>query len=213
MKMKGIFITFEGIDGCGKTTQAELLEIQLKQERRNIVLVREPGGTVISEQIRSIILDKNHNEMDPITETILLAASRAQLTEEIIIPNVESGNIVISDRYTDSTLAYQGFGRGLDITWLKNINKFATKDTDPDITILVDIPVEVAISRMEGKSFDRMEIEGNEFLKRVRKGYLHLAQDYSDRFIVVDGMKSIHEIQTQIWKSISKVITSNWIID
>lgn len=211
--MKGIFITFEGIDGCGKTTQAELLEIQLKQERRNIVLVREPGGTVISEQIRSIILDKNHNEMDPITETILLAASRAQLTEEIIIPNVESGNIVISDRYTDSTLAYQGFGRGLDITWLKNINKFATKDTDPDITILVDIPVEVAISRMEGKSFDRMEIEGNEFLKRVRKGYLHLAQDYSDRFIVVDGMKSIHEIQTQIWKSISKVITSNWIID
>lgn len=211
--MKGIFITFEGIDGCGKTTQAELLESRLKQERRNIVLVREPGGTVISEQIRSIILDKNHNEMDPITETILLAASRAQLTEEIIIPNVESGNIVISDRYTDSTLAYQGFGRGLDIMWLKNINKFATKDTDPDITILVDIPVEVAISRMEGKSFDRMEIEGNEFLKRVRKGYLHLAQDYSDRFIVVDGMKSIHEIQTQIWKSISKVITSNWIIN
>lgn len=211
--MKGIFITFEGIDGCGKTTQAELLESRLKQERRNIVLVREPGGTVISEQIRSIILDKNHNEMDPITETILLAASRAQLTEEVIIPNVESGNIVISDRYTDSTLAYQGFGRGLDIMWLKNINKFATKDTDPDITILVDIPVEVAISRMEGKSFDRIEIEGNEFLKQVRKGYLHLAQDYSDRFIVVDGMKSIHEIQTQIWKSISKVITSNWIIN
>ncbi|MCH8011111.1 MAG: dTMP kinase [Candidatus Marinimicrobia bacterium] len=211
--MKGIFITFEGIDGCGKTTQAELLESRLKQERRNIVLVREPGGTVISEQIRSIILDKNHNEMDPITETILLAASRAQLTEEIIIPNVESGNIVISDRYTDSTLAYQGFGRGLDLTWLKNINKFATKDTDPDITILVDIPVEVAISRMKGKSFDRMEIEGNKFLRRVRKGYLHLAQDYSDRFIVVDGMKSIHEIQTQIWKSISRVFTSNWIIN
>ena len=211
--MKGMFITFEGIDGCGKTTQAELLESRLKQDRINIVLVREPGGTVISEQIRSIILDKNHNEMDPITETILLAASRAQLTEEIIIPNVESGNIVISDRYTDSTLAYQGFGRRLDITWLKNINKFATKDTDPDITILVDISVEAAISRMEGKSFDRMEIEGIEFLKRVRKGYLQLAQDYSDRFIVVDGMKSIHEIQTKIWKSISKVITINWIIN
>ena len=200
--MKGRFITFEGIDGCGKSIQADLLSDFLEEKGKEVILVREPGGTKISEQIRSILLDPENKEMDPVTETILFSASRAQLTQQIIHPNLKLGKVVLCDRYADSTLAYQGYGRGLSISWLEEINGFATRNQIPDSTILIDIPIETAFKRLEGKSIDRLEEEGIHFLSRVREGYLTLAEKNSKRYIVIDGTKSISDIQVEINKKL-----------
>jgi len=193
-------ITFEGIDGCGKSTQAELLRDFLRGKGEHIILVREPGGTTISEQIRSILLDPVNKDMNPTTETILLSASRAQLTREVILPSLEEGITVLCDRYADSTLAYQGYGRGLPISWLENLNEFATQGKIPDATILVDVPIRTALQRLRGKSIDRIEREGNNFLKRVRDGYLILAEKHAERYIVIDGTKSVNSIHSKILK-------------
>ncbi|MFQ6674091.1 MAG: dTMP kinase [Fidelibacterota bacterium] len=196
--MKKAFITFEGIDGCGKSTQAELLKTFLEEIGQEVILVREPGGTEISEQIRTILLDPDSKAMEPTTETILLAASRSQLIRQVIVPSINQGKTVLCDRYVDSTLAYQGFGRGLPIEWLKKINEFATGGTRPDATILVDIPVKTAMERLGRKSFDRMEGEGHKFLQKVRAGYLTLAQKEPARYIVIKGTKSIDKIHHEI---------------
>ena len=198
--MEQRLITFEGIDGCGKSTQAELLRDFLRGKGENIILVREPGGTTISEQIRSILLDPVNKDMNPTTETILLSASRAQLTREVILPSLEEGITVLCDRYADSTLAYQGYGRGLPISWLENLNEFATQGKIPDATILVDVPIRTALQRLRGKSIDRIEREGNNFLKRVRDGYLILAEKHAERYIVIDGTKSVNSIHSKILK-------------
>lgn len=196
--MKGLLITFEGIDGCGKSTQAVLLKSHLTEQERDVLLVREPGGTDISEQIRSILLNPANKSMDPTTETILLSASRAQLTREVILPSLQKGTTVICDRFADSTLAYQGYGRGLPIEWLRTLNEFATAGRIPDLTFLVDIPVQTAMARLQAKSIDRLEEEGNEFLQRVRDGYLTLAEKSGGRYIVVDGTKPVDSIRKEI---------------
>lgn len=195
-----MFITFEGLDLCGKTTQAEILIQKLKNSGFDITFVREPGGTRISELIRNILLDSQNKEMDPITELFLFSASRAQLVREVIIPSLNSGKIVICDRFYDSTLAYQGYGRGIEIEKIKVINELASSGLVPDLTFLIDIPVEEIYRRRKEKygDLDRMENSGVEFYKRVKHGYLEIAKS-SDRFIIIDGMKKIDEISEQIW--------------
>ena len=205
--MSGLFISFEGIDGCGKSTQADLLRSYLESKGEQVELLREPGGTALSEQIREILLNPNNDKMDPSTESILLSASRAQLTREIIIPALERGNVVICDRYADSTLAYQGYGRGINLEWLEKLNEFATAGLKPDITLLVDLPVDEAFNRMQSKSFDRIEMEGIEFLEKVRSGYLELTDRFSKRYFMIDGMETIEEMSKKIINKIEEIRT------
>ena len=205
--MSGLFISFEGIDGCGKSTQADLLRSYLESKGEQVELLREPGGTALSEQIREILLNPNNDKMDPSTESILLSACRAQLTREIIIPALERGNIVICDRYADSTLAYQGYGRGINLEWLEKLNEFATAGLKPDITLLVDLPVDEAFNRMQSKSFDRIEMEGIEFLDKVRSGYLELTDRFSKRYFMIDGMETIEEMSKKIINKIEEIRT------
>ena len=205
--MSGLFISFEGIDGCGKSTQADLLRSYLESKGEQVELLREPGGTALSEQIREILLNPNNDKMDPSTELILLSASRAQLTREIIIPALERGNVVICDRYADSTLAYQGYGRGINLEWLEKLNEFATAGLKPDITLLVDLPVDEALNRMQSKSFDRIEMEGIEFLDKVRSGYLELTDRFSKRYFMIDGMETIEEMSKKIINKIEEIRT------
>jgi dTMP kinase len=205
--MSGLFISFEGIDGCGKSTQADLLRSYLESKGEQVELLREPGGTALSEQIREILLNPNNDKMDPSTELILLSASRAQLTREIIIPALERGNVVICDRYADSTLAYQGYGRGINLEWLEKLNAFATAGLKPDITLLVDLPVDEALNRMQSKSFDRIEMEGIEFLDKVRSGYLELTDRFSKRYFMIDGMETIEEMSKKIINKIEEIRT------
>ena len=199
---KGLFVSFEGIDGCGKSTQVKLLTERLKSEGEKVQLVREPGGLNISEQIRTILLDPDNISMTSETEALLMIASRAQLTEEVIRPLIDKGFYILADRYADSTLAYQGGGRKLDIQILKKINKFATKNLVPDITFFIDISPEDAIKRSEISSPDRIEGAGLELQKEVRKTYLHLADEFSNRFIVADGYDSISSIHSFVWDKI-----------
>ncbi|MCS7228555.1 MAG: dTMP kinase [Candidatus Kryptonium sp.] len=196
-----MFITFEGVDLCGKTTQAEILIERLKNLGLDVVFVREPGGTRISEHIRKILLDSENKEMDAITELFLFSASRAQLVKEVIIPSLNSGKVVVCDRFYDSTLAYQGYGRGIEIEKIKTINELASAGLTPDITFLIDIPVDEIYKRKKAKysEFDRMENSGIEFYNRVRYGYLEISKS-SDRFVVIDGTRGIEEISERIWE-------------
>jgi len=180
------FITFEGIDGCGKSTQAKLLLEYMNKSVVETILVREPGGTNISESIREILLHSSSGQMGDRTESLLMTASRAQLTQEVIIPNMEQGKFVIADRYSDSTLAYQGGGRNLDIEWLIQLNNYATFTLLPDITFFVDIRTEEALRRLDNNK-DRIEGEGIEFQTRVRKTYHELAERFNDRYVILDG--------------------------
>lgn len=199
---KGLFISFEGVDGCGKTTQVKLLRDKLLSEDDRVELVREPGGIKISEEIRKILLSPNNLSMNFQTEALLMIASRAQLTFDLIIPLLEKGNIVLADRFSDSTLAYQGGGRKLDINMLKLINNFATKNLVPDLTFLIDISPDDAMKRANISSPDRIESAGIDFQNKVRKTYLDLAKEFSHRFIVLDGYKSVNSIHSFIWNRI-----------
>ena len=183
----GKFITFEGIDGCGKSTQARFLLERMNNSGVETILVREPGGTNISESIREILLHSSSSgQMGDRTESLLMTASRAQLTQEVIIPNMDQGKFVIADRYSDSTLAYQGGGRNLDIEWLIELNNYATFTLLPNITFFVDIRPEEALRRLDNDK-DRIEGEGIEFQTRVRKTYHELAERFNDRYVILDG--------------------------
>lgn len=191
-----MFITFEGIDFCGKSTQVELLKKYFEDKGKSVQVIREPGGTEISEKIREILLDKRNNKMYMETELLLFSASRAQLVREKIIPFLEKGQIVISDRFHDSSTAYQGFGRGLPIDSVLSVHKLAIGNTIPDLTFIIDIPVEVAVKRKAEKThqeLDRIEVSSNDFFAKVRNGYLTLAEK-EKRFKVIDGTQSIDTI-------------------
>ena len=191
------FITFEGIDGCGKSTQAKLLLEYMNKSGVETILVREPGGTNISESIREILLHSSSGQMGDRTESLLMTASRAQLTQEVIIPNMDQGKFVIADRYSDSTLAYQGGGRNLDIEWLIELNNYATFTLLPDITFFVDIRSEEALRRLDSNK-DRIEGEGIEFQARVRKTYHELAERFNDRYVILDGYSEIGDIHQKV---------------
>lgn len=201
-----MFITFEGIDFSGKTTQVELLRKYLIGKGKNVQLIREPGGTEISEIVRTILLDKSHNKMTMETEIFLFSASRAQLVREKIRPYLQDGIYVILDRFHDSTTAYQGFGRGVPLDSVAHINKLAIGETIPDITFFIDIPVEEANKRkrMNNRSeLDRIEVSSNEFYEKVRSGYLFLAENES-RFRVLDGTLSEEDIHKKIIQEIAQ---------
>jgi dTMP kinase len=195
------FITFEGIDGCGKSTQARLLLERLQAGGLAVILVREPGGTQISEAIRQILLHRDTDELADRTEALLMTASRAQLTREVILPALQAGKWVIADRYADSTLAYQGGGRGLDLDWLIQLNSFATYDLFPDISFFIDILPEVALRRQAAVR-DRIEREGADFQTRVRATYLEIIKRFPERFVAVDGHRAVEEIHEQIWQEL-----------
>lgn len=200
-----MLITFEGLDFSGKTTQIKLLVDKLKDSGYNVVVVREPGGTPISEKIRDILLDKKNLEMTQVAEIFLFSAARNQLVNQIIRPALESGKVVICDRYYDSTTAYQGYGRGVNLDDVKRINKIATIGVVPDITFFVDIPIDEIKHRIEAakSSMDRMESSGDSFYERVRQGYFEIAKSELERFHIIDGLKNVEAIHNDIWEVVN----------
>jgi len=177
---RGKFITVEGTDGSGKTTQYNLIHKYLLERNYDVVAVRDPGGTEIGEKIRNIILDPCNKEMDPMTELLLYASSRAQLVAEVIRPAIENGNIVLCDRFVDSNLAYQGFGRGIPLNLIEQINRPVTCGIEPDITFFFDLDPETALTRLN-RDTDRLESEQPEFYRRVYEGYISLCSKYPHR--------------------------------
>ena len=194
-----MFITFEGVDFSGKTTQAQMLVDRLSR-KHPVCFLREPGGTPISERIREILLDRKNLELTDEAELLLFSASRAQLVTRVIRPALLRGETVICDRYYDSTTVYQGYGRGLDLDAVRTINTLATNGLAPDLTIVVDIPVGEIERRKHasGKKFDRMESSGREFFDRVRNGYLALCANEPQRVIRVDGLRPVEAIHADI---------------
>jgi len=197
---KGLFISFEGIDRCGKSTQVHLLMDKLEKDGVNSILVREPGGSKISEEIRKILLKTRSETMSARAEALLMTASRAQLTKDTILPALEEGTCVIADRYQDSTLAYQGGGRGLDVDYLIQLNSFATYALEPDLTFYIDISSEEVFKRSGAMNPDRIESAGLKFQEKVRGQYLKLVQRYFNRFVIIDGSGSIEGIHSTIWE-------------
>ena len=197
---KGIFITFEGSDGCGKSTQIKKLAEYLSMQGKEVVVTREPGGTDISEQIRGIILDPNNKKESPVTEMMLYAAARAQIVSELIKPSIEAGKIVLCDRFVDSSIAYQAYGRGLG-DQVKIVNSYALQGLLPDVTFFLDITAEEGRKRNKSTDKnDRMEQEAIEFHQRVYEGYKKIAEDNKDRVVVIDASKSIDEVFEEIKK-------------
>lgn len=198
---RGLFITFEGIDGCGKTTQLNLLANYLKENGFEVVITREPGCKGIGEKIRSLLLNSK-DDVSSNCEAFLFLADRAQNIDNIIKPAVEKGAIVLCDRHTDSTIAYQGYGRGIDINHLKKLNTLATGDFLPDLTLVFDIDVETSQKRV-GDVKDRMESIGVDFYRKVRNGYLDIAINEPNRVKVINSKDSIENIFEQV-KSLIK---------
>jgi dTMP kinase len=195
-----LFITFEGPDGSGKTTQVHLLVTYLREQGYEVVLTREPGGTDIGDQMRKVLHDPANTALHPRTEILLYSASRAQHVAERIGPSLARGHIVISDRYADSTLAYQGYGRRLDLETLRMITAFATGGLRPDLTIYLDVAPEEGLQRrrLGGDEWNRLDAEALEFHRRVRAGYLELARLEPERWVVVDGSGAAEEVQARI---------------
>lgn len=195
-----MFITFEGSEGSGKSTQINMLADHLRQCGHEVLVTREPGGTHISEQVRQCLHDVRNKEMTAAAEVLLYSASRSQLVREVILPALENGVIVISDRYADSTIAYQGYGRQLDLEALAIINHFATGGLKPDLTILFDIDVEEGLSRRSvgGEEMNRMDLQEIAFYKRVRDGYLELVKQEPDRWVIVNAGRPPDEVQKDV---------------
>lgn len=193
---KGLFITFEGADGCGKTTQMELLAKYLKNNGKDVLLTREPGGKGLGEKVREILLNYDGPVSDR-CESFLFLADRAQNIDIIVNPAVSQGKIVLCDRHIDSTVAYQGYGRGLDIERINKLNDIATNCKKPDLTFVFDIDVETSMKRV-GKEKDRMESAGIDFHNRVREGYLELAKQEPQRIKVLDATNTIEEIHSNV---------------
>jgi dTMP kinase len=200
----GFFITFEGIEGCGKTTQVRHLTAYLEGKHLPFLLTREPGGTAIGDRIRQILLSSENSRMEPVTEFFLYVAARAQHVAQSVLPALRDGKTVLCDRFADATLAYQGNGRGLNLAWLEEIHERFLKGLKPDLTFLLDLPVEEGLrrawKRMENQAVkeDRFEKEALAFHRRVREGYLLLARKEPKRIVVLDGMKDEQSLHREI---------------
>ncbi|MDQ6666142.1 MAG: dTMP kinase [Acidobacteriota bacterium] len=208
MGKRGIFITFEGIDGCGKTTQLRLLGEKLRRHGHEVVETIEPGGTAIGKQIRRILLDSANRDLKPTSELLLYFASRAQNVEEVIRPALESGRFVLCDRFTDSTLVYQGCGRGLEAETVLTLDRIACSGLRPDCTVLIDVDLETSLARAHrrneigGSAETRIDDESIEFHGRVRDGYLALAEQERERFLVIDGRAKIGTVADRVWEAV-----------
>ena len=199
--MMNRFISFEGIDGAGKTTQINLLKTELLKVHQKVVTFREPGGTDISESIREILLSKKNSELTDTTESFLFFASRSQLLEEKIIPSIEKGFFVLCDRFNDSTIAYQGYGKKIDkVKDLNFISNYSTKSLAPDLTFFLDIPAKLSIERRKMSENDRIESKGINYLERVRSGFLEIAENNPSRFVIIDGSMGQEDIFKEIWR-------------
>lgn len=204
------FITFEGGEGSGKSTVMKDVATRLTKEGYKLVLTREPGGTPIAEEIRNVILDKANTKMDPRTEALLYAASRRQHLVEKIWPALERGEIVLCDRYLDSSLAYQGGARGLGVDEVLSINMFATEGEYPDLTLLFDLEPEEGLKRIEknkGREVNRLDLEKLEFHKKVRDNFHALAKKYSTRYVIIDASKPLNEVEDEVYKIIKETIS------
>ncbi|MCZ7591547.1 MAG: dTMP kinase [Kiritimatiellae bacterium] len=209
----GRFITFEGPEGGGKTTQAKRLLARLRDQGRDVLYTREPGGTPTGEAIRDILQhDKAGEPLCDETEVFLFAASRAQLVRKVIVPALERGTIVVCDRFADSTTAYQGYGRGFSVEQMLAINAFAIGDAVPDVTLLLDVTIDLGFERITGRQkelfeqADRIEREARAFHERVRNGYLELAQKWPERFRRIDAARTPDEVEVTIWEVLKDVL-------
>ncbi len=204
-----MFITFEGIEGSGKSTQAKLLVEYLRGKGLNVILTREPGGVELSERIRSILIETGL-DISPRAELLLFLASRAQHTDGLIRPSLQKGHIVVCDRYIDASVAYQGYGRGLSIEMIKRLNDWATGGIRPNLTVLLDLSPEEGLERVRtSKKMDRIEGENLEFHRRVREGYLEIARSDPDRFLVLDATRSMEEIQRFIREAVEACLKTS----
>ena len=210
--MAGRFITFEGGEGCGKSTQIRLLAERLRAEGKDVLLTREPGGTALAEKIRALVREESDDPPNARAETLLFLASRAQLVAETIRPALDAGAWVLCDRFADSTFAYQGYGRGLDLAELKRLNNFATGGLAPDRTILLTVSAAAAAARMRSRerathtAADRMEMAGEDFHARMNAGFLELAAAEPERFSVIAADGSVDEVGEAVWNSIRPML-------
>lgn len=208
---RGKFITLEGGEGCGKSTQAKRLKEALEASGVETVFTREPGGTPLAEEIRRLIKDQDEDAPCAASELLLFLAARAQLVRKVIRPALERGAWVVSDRFSDSTFAYQGYGRGIDLKLLETANGFACDELKPDLTLLLDVSPEVARVRMRGREAatateaDRIERAGEDFHRRLREGFLELARREKDRIVVIDANGSVEEVWNEVWKSLKRI--------
>lgn len=205
----GKLITFEGIDGCGKSTQLALLAESLERDRIPFRLTREPGGTAVGEAIRKILLTTEHDDMDPLAELLLFEAARAQLVRDLIRPALAAGELVLLDRFVDSTVAYQGYGRGLGAERVRQLNTVATSGLMPHRTFLLDLPAEAAAARVQtGRTDkqDRLDAEGTAFMKVVRMGYLAIAEQEPERVTVIDATESIQTVAADLYDKLREEI-------
>jgi dTMP kinase len=207
---KGIFISFEGIEGSGKTKQSRLLYEYLRKSGYKVILTGEPGGTQIGLKIRDLLLSVENRKMTPVSELLLYNASRAQHIKEVILPALKKGFIVITDRFIDSTKAYQGYGRGIDLKLIEFLEKIVTEDIRPDLTLLLDLDVKIGLKRNRGiNKTDRLELEDVKFHKRVREGYLKIAAKELERIKLIDATESIEEIHRKIIGIVTDVVITN----
>jgi len=201
-----LFITFEGGEGCGKSVQAKALYDRLFQEGIPVILTYEPGGTLLGDEICRLLKWNADLDITPLTELLLFNASRSQLVDKLIKPNLKEGKAVICDRFADSTTVYQGYGRGLDTKVVRMINDIAIQGTHPSLTILLDLPVDAGLIRRSNSRQDRFENEDVTFHERVRQGYLKLAAEEPERFLVIDASQSKEAIADIIWQKVSRLL-------
>lgn len=202
-----LFVTLEGPDGCGKTVQSKRLAEHLRSQGLNVVMTREPGGTEIGDQIRHVIMSLENREMDPRTEFLLFTASRAQLVKEVIRPHLEAGGVIVSDRFYDSSFAYQGYGHGLPLDELRAITAFATGGLVPDLTLLIDLPAKAGLDRRKtGGNWNRLDAYDLEFHQRVRAAYRELARAEPERWRTVDGDRSPDSVQADLQSAVEAFV-------
>jgi len=202
-----LFVTFEGGEGCGKSVQARALYRRLSRMGVPVLLAREPGGTPFGEKIARWLKWANDDHISPLTELLLFNVSRSQLMTEVVEPGLTNRKVVICDRYTDSTVAYQGYGRGLDLQTVATVNYIASQGWKPDLTVLLDMPITEGLRRKHGRKLDRFEAEDLAFHQRVRDGYLKLATNESERWLVVDARQSKAKIERIIWQKVEQLLS------
>lgn len=205
--LRGTLVTFEGGEGGGKSTQTQLLGTWLEEKGYQAVVAREPGTTQVGEAVRRLLLEEAPDHLTAEAELLLYVAARAQLVAELLRPSLEAGKVVLLDRYGDSSVAYQGYGRGLEPEYVRELNRWATGGIEPDLTVLMDVAPEVETDRLEGRPRDRLERAGRSFHERVREGYLELAGKEPGRFFVVDAGRPIDEIQGVIRERVEMLLT------
>jgi dTMP kinase len=203
-----LFITFEGCEGFGKSSQSKILFDRLRAEGRQAILTQEPGGTDLGVEVARLLKWNIQEAICPLAEVMLFNSSRAELVSRVIKPALSSGQVVVCDRYADSTLIYQGYGRGLSLPVIQAVNTIAIQGLMPDLTVLLNMPVEIGMERKAGQKADRIEKEGIDFHRRVRDGYLTLAAAEPQRFLVIDASLSKDAIAAQIWAKVSTMLTA-----